>query len=527
MPRAEAGTPKTDRASPLSQDEAIKPQILNGWKEIATHLGRGERTVKRWEAERQLPVRRVPGGGRAAVYAYSDEVEDWLRSHRLPAETQEDAAQNVEESPLEEAEISKAVVSGMEVAARRTWSRPWRWAAAILVPVIAGTVFLAARRHPDWRASATDGSVSSSDRALARELYLKGRFEWSRRTPESLNRALDDFTQSIVHDPTDAAAYSGMADTYLLLREYSHMPSGEAYSRARAAAAKAVELDDSLAEAHRSLAFVDAWGSWDFAAAQKEFQKAVELNPRDPITHLWFATVFKWAGWHAVTEREFNLAQELDPSSPIILANKSIWLFENGEREAGLDLARQVAQAQPDFVAAHRYLALMYWYLRDYPAYLLETEKTATLQHDAVLTEVVAAARSGFHRDGERGLLEEQYGVQRKLYATGQISSEAFAVTCVRMGDRDQALSLLEDGLSHHRDGLGILTRPDLLALCRRPALPAPDRPPEPARSAGSAQRKVTPKFPAAFASVPRRHGFYEHFLLTPSKKSRLRPDLA
>jgi hypothetical protein len=102
--------------------------------------------------------------------------------------------------------------------------------------------------------------ISESERPLAHQLYLQGRFEWNKRTPENLNQALDDFTQALIHDPEDAQTYAGLADTYDLLREYSTMPENEAYNRALTASRKTVELDGSLAEAHRSLGFAEVWG---------------------------------------------------------------------------------------------------------------------------------------------------------------------------------------------------------------------------------------------------------------------------
>jgi tetratricopeptide (TPR) repeat protein len=113
------------------------------------------------------------------------------------------------------------------------------------------------------------------EKQLAHDLYLRGRFEWNKRTPDSLNRALDYFTQSIVHDPANAQAYVGLADTYNLLREYTLMLEDQAYKRAIAAARKAIQLDDSLAEAHRSLAFDEVWGNWDFQTGEREFQRAI------------------------------------------------------------------------------------------------------------------------------------------------------------------------------------------------------------------------------------------------------------
>jgi hypothetical protein len=304
------------------------------------------------------------------------------------------------------------------------------------------------------------------EKRLAHDFYLQGRFEWNKRTPESLKRALDDFTQSLVHDSSNAQTYAGLADTYILLREYSLMPDREAYSRAITAATKAVALDDSLAEAHRSLAFAEVWGNWNFQAGEREFLRAIELDPRAPLTHLWFATAFKAPGWYRVTLHEFERAQELDPTSAMVLSNKSIWLFQNGQREAGLELAQQVERAEPEFVAAHRYLAMMYWDLRDYPAFLIESEKTADLKHDRSLKETTAAARAGFRRDGERGLLRDLYEARKRLYTDGKLAGEELAQTCVRLGKKDEALQLLQDDFAHHRaDLLAVLTDPELMTL--------------------------------------------------------------
>jgi Tfp pilus assembly protein PilF len=336
-----------------------------------------------------------------------------------------------------------------------------------VLAVLTATVFSAiGRAHTHLALKTHQPSVSPSEQAIAHTLYLQGRFEWSKRTPESLHRALDDFNQSLVHDPTSAPSYAGVADTYLLLREYTPMPEREAYSHAIAAATMAVTLDDSLAEAHRSLAFAEVWGNWDFRAGEREFRRAIQLDSRDPLTHLWFATAFESPEWYAATQREFDRAQELDPSSATVLANKSIWLFESGRIQDGLAMARQVEQADPNFVAPHRYLADMNWHLRDYPAFLAETEQTARLKHDPQLAQIAEAARTGYTQSGESGLLRHLYATQKQLYTAGKLYGEPLAVTCVRLGDKEQAMQLLQDDLAHRRPGvLGILTDADLRTL--------------------------------------------------------------
>lgn len=252
-----------------------------------------------------------------------------------------------------------------------------------------------------------------------------------------------------------------MAETYLLKREYSPMPDEEAYPRALAAARKAVELDDSLAEAHRCLGFAEVWGLWDFQDGEKEFRRAIELDPRDPLSHLWFANAFQGPGWYPVTLHEMDRAQELDPASSVILADKGIMLFESGQRQAGLELEEHLEHTDPDFLKPHYFLARMYWYLHDYPEFLQESQKVANLKHDPVLAQTNAAAKTGFQRDGERGLLADLSAVQKKLVAEGKLNIGFLAITDVRMREKAEAVRLLRDEYEKHL-GEFVYARQDL-----------------------------------------------------------------
>jgi len=253
-----------------------------------------------------------------------------------------------------------------------------------------------------------------------------------------------------VHDPGYAPAYVGLADTYDLLREYSTMPERDAYSRAIAAATKAVELDDSLAEAHRALAFAEFWGNWDFVDADREFRRAIELNPRDPVARRWYANSFAVPGRIADCLKQMDKAEELDPSAPATQADKGMMLYNAGQTDEAIELLEEVERSNPDFLSAHIYLMVIDLNLGRYQAFLAEGKTAAEIQDDPVLRDIVASAREGYERNGGRGLLDSLYLKQKDYYRQGKFMGTLLAKTCVLMGRKQEALDLLEDAYARH-----------------------------------------------------------------------------
>lgn len=334
----------------------------------------------------------------------------------------------------------------------------WRnlaYALLILALVLAAWIFRGSYRITRSTAKAASRAMESPRRPVnhdAEDLYLKGRVYWSKRTPESLHQAVDAFNQAIARDPGYSDAYVGLADSYNLLREFSVMPQGEAYFKAFAASKKAIELDPQSSEAHATLAFVTFWGMWDAPGAEKEFRRAIELDPKNSKAHHWFATFLHALGRHDEALTEIEIARKLDPNSSSILADKGALLLGAGQREEGLQLLRQLETAEPDFVSPHRYLRFGYFESRDYPNYLAEFRKEATLMHDpATLSEVDAAAR-GYATGGERGLLEAQLSAQQKLYGEGKESAFFIAQTEARLGKTPEALKYMAICIQAHDD---------------------------------------------------------------------------
>ena len=162
------------------------------------------------------------------------------------------------------------------------------------------------------------------------DLYLQGMYYWSRRTPDDLNRAVHLFNQAIAEDPNYAEAFVGLANCYNLLREYTLMPADEAYPKAKAAAERAIALDETLAEAHASLAFGEFFWFWDAAKARRSFERALQLNPKSVTTHHWLGTTLIYMGEFELALERLSEAQRLDPKSRSILADKGLVLYYAG-----------------------------------------------------------------------------------------------------------------------------------------------------------------------------------------------------
>jgi Tfp pilus assembly protein PilF len=431
----------------------IESPRLDSWKEIASFLHRDARTVRRWERERRLPVHRVPGGERSGVFAYVAELESWLHDS-TPASgsstgsgASEKAADAAAAPAIDTAAESSSVASQDEVfgsggaapgtrmasfSAFRSLnsadagfaaesmaraaedigarhaplplpSRHYQAISLLLLLTAAIGISAAVVRYQETRPVKT---AAHRPNAEAQELYLRGRYYWNLRTEEGLNSALDLFTQSIVNDPHYAGAYAGLADAYLLLRQYGHMPNAEAYPRALAAARQAIALDDSSPEAHRSLAFILRFWNWDMTAAEKEYRRAIELNPNDSQSHHWYATALLSSNRYREALTEIDIARRLEPQSVSVLADRGLILSMMDLRQGEAAL-RQTEEVQPGFASTHVYLAEDYLRAEDYDNFLAESRVAAGLSHNAAIVAVLDAAGKTLSARGPEAMLRE------------------------------------------------------------------------------------------------------------------------
>src|SRR5205085_2237907 len=194
----------------------------------------------------------------------------------------------------------------------------------------------------------------------AYESYLKGRYYFNQRTGNALNKSIEHFQEAIAREPNYALAYSGLADAYAMLGFRGHFPSEDALSLAKAAALKAIALDESLAEPHASLAFIAETHEWDWATAEREYRRALQLNPGDARAHHWYAGYLMYVGRFDEGITEAQRARDLDPLSLPVNNALAGRLLVAGRVDEALEQVRKTFEMDPHFAPAHQTLGWAY-----------------------------------------------------------------------------------------------------------------------------------------------------------------------
>jgi TolB-like protein/Tfp pilus assembly protein PilF len=290
-------------------------------------------------------------------------------------------------------------------------------------------------------------AVQPTQNTEAHQLYLKGRYFWNRRTGENLKKALGYFRQATEKDPSYALAYTGAADTCFLIPVYAAGTPQEYLPRARSAAQKAVELDDALAEAHTSLAYVFFF-DFERARSIEEFERAISLNPNYATAHQWYRRgPLSMVGEFNKAITEEKRALELDPVSPIINAEPgTVYTLARRYDEAIAQL-RNTVETYPDFYWGHRFFG---WALELNGASreaIVEYQKAFDLNDDPVVLAMLAHAEASIGKQTEaRQILAQLRDEAKARY----VSAYAFAVIHVAFGEKDQALDWLEKAARDH-----------------------------------------------------------------------------
>jgi len=293
----------------------------------------------------------------------------------------------------------------------------------------------------------------------AYESYLKGRYFWNKRTADGLKAALAYFKQAIDQDPKYAKAYSGLADTSALLGDwqYAVMTPKEAFPEAKAAAIHALELDNTLGEAHNSLAFVLDGFDWDLDAGGKEFQRAIELNPGYATAHHWYAWHLSLLGRFDEAITEMRKAENLDPLSLIINADLAELLGLAHFYDDSIRQSLKTIEMDPNFALAHNQLAQAYLQKHMYAEAVAELQKAVELSGDS--PTCIANLARAYVATGKRSEAIKLLDVLKKRSSTGYSNSSEIAMIYASLGDTDQAMNWLEKGFEE-RFNPGVLLRP-------------------------------------------------------------------
>jgi TolB-like protein/Tfp pilus assembly protein PilF len=282
----------------------------------------------------------------------------------------------------------------------------------------------------------------------AYQLYLKGRFYWNKRTGEALKKAIEYFNQAIEKDPTYALAYAGLADAYVLSSFLSTDSPQEAFAKAKAAAKKALELDETLAEAHTSLASALSLYDWNFPESNREFQRAIELNPNYATAHHWYGGT-NLAALGRVDEAiaEMKRAQELDPLSLIINADLGEAYFEARQYDRSIEQLRKTVEMDQSFYYAHYHLGMAYEMKGSLSDAITEYYKARQLDDDPrVLAFLGHAFAASGKRDDALKTLEQLKEISRQRY----VQAYSFAIIYAGLGEKDKAFQWLERSYQEH-----------------------------------------------------------------------------
>ncbi len=313
----------------------------------------------------------------------------------------------------------------------------------------------------------------------AYEAYLKGRYFWNQRSEAGLKKSIEYFQEAIAKDPTFAAAYAGLAGTYSILGS-DVMPAKVARSKAREAAAKALELDPESAEGHAAMGMVAFYYDWNWNQAEQEFRHAIQVNPSYVTAHQWYSYYLKAMGRLPEALQEARQAQELDPLS--LQANTTLAgrYRDLNQYDEAIALGQRTLELEPDFAPAHEMLAAVYEQQGKLPAAVAEWQKSVELSQDnpAILASLGHAYALSGKRTEARNIVVRLQRISKQHY----VAAWDMAILFAGMGDSSNAFRYLERAyqdresqipfLKQDRGLISLRADPRFQSLLRRVGLP-------------------------------------------------------
>jgi TolB-like protein/Flp pilus assembly protein TadD len=291
--------------------------------------------------------------------------------------------------------------------------------------------------------------------AEAYQFYLKGRYYWNKRSPEGIRKAIEQFQQALDRDPNYALGYVGLADCYLQMEQYAGVPASEIVPKARAAADRALQLDDSLSEAHASSASI-CQKQWRWAEAEEEIKRAISLNPNYPTAHHWYAYYFYIKRQFDDAMREIKRAHELDPLSPVISENvANVYLLKN-DLNSAVEQCQRTIELDPSFADVHYILGFAYLKRGRNEEATAEFQKAVGLSGRA--STYLGNLGYCYAVTGRRA---EALAILKELeekYARRESTAQFLAGVYAGLGDKDQAFDWLERDFEQRSGQLPTIT---------------------------------------------------------------------
>jgi len=283
----------------------------------------------------------------------------------------------------------------------------------------------------------------------AYDLYLQGRYFWNKRTTQGLQQAVECFEQAIAKDPDYARAYAGLADSLALMSSYDVASPSVLIPKARAAALKALELDDKLAEAHASLALIAQNYDWDWQSAEKEYRRAIELDPNYATGHHWYAEHLAFRGRFDEAFAEIERARQLDPLSLIIQVDNGAILFFSRQYDRAIEQFQAVLKVEPTFPRA-RMMDYAYAQQGRYAEALADIEIWRRVDNTywILIEEGYVYGRAGQPAEARRALEK-----LKLMNRGGKIDPFGLVPVYVGLGDKDQAFAWIEKSIANHSPG--------------------------------------------------------------------------
>ncbi len=287
----------------------------------------------------------------------------------------------------------------------------------------------------------------------AYQLYLKGRYHWNKRTPQDLQKAIEYFQQAIALDPNYALAFTGLADAHALVSNYGGASPRETKPKAREAALKALSLDDRLAEAHTALGTILGDYDYDFAGAEREFKRAIELNPNYTTAHQFYGELLSYRGRHEEAFAEFRRALEIDPLSLILNRTYGESLLFARQYDEAIAQLNKTVELDANFASVHVSLSTVYQLKDDYAG---SVEEIAKFQELIGEQQNAALMRESFVQGGWEGYLRAMTGTRRPVNLPAYIIATFHA----ELGEKDKAFAELNKSYEN-REYFMVLLRVD------------------------------------------------------------------